>query len=129
MQFEVKKIPDLPVVLGQWFEGFKFVEHGAQYAKEANAMLDKQEAPVFYVIDLTQLKTISVEGVVEVANSGAKNLKSSHRHPMNRETIIISQEKIVKLAVKGASTAAFGNLRVQLFENLDEALDYAKKNA
>lgn len=129
MKYDVKKLPDLPVVLGIWYEGFKFVNDGADYALAANAVLDEQSEPVFYIIDLSDLKTISVEGVTETANSGAQNMKSSYRHPMRKEMILVSQEKIVKMAVTGARTATFGNLKVKLFDTLDEALAYVKENA
>ena len=127
MYFNVEKLPDAPIVIGSWFEGFKFVEHGAQYAEEANAVLDKQTAPVYYFIDMSQLQTISIEGIIEVANTGAKVLTSSHRHPMNRETILISKKNIVKLAVKGVDSAAFGHMKIKIFDTLEEALEYVKK--
>ena len=128
MYFDVKKMPDAPVVIGSWLEGFKFVDHGAQYAKEANAVLDEQTTPVFYIIDMSQLQTISVEGIVEVAHTGANVFTSNHRHPMNRETILISKKSIVKLAVKGVASSAFGNMKIKLFETLEEAIEYIKNN-
>jgi len=129
MYFNVKKMPDAPVVIGSWYEGFKFVEHGAQYSQAANAILDEQQAPVFYIIDMSHLLTISVAGVVEVAHTGANVLTSSHRHPMNRETILVSDKSMVKLAVKGMSSAAFGHMNIRLFETLEEAQDYIKNNS
>jgi hypothetical protein len=129
MYFDVKKIPDAPVVIGSWYEGFKFVEHGAQYSKAANAILDEQQVPVFYIIDMSQLHTISIAGVVEVAHRGANVVTSSHRHPMNRETILVSNKSIVKLAVKGVASAAFGYMNIKLFETLEEAQDYIKNNS
>ncbi len=129
MYFDIKKMPGSPVVIGTWYDGFKFVEHGAQYAQEANAFLDEQQVPVFYIIDMSQLITISLEGIMEVAHTGANVLTSSHRHPMNRETILVSNKSIVKLAVKGMSSAAFGNMNIRLFETLEEALKYIKNNS
>ena len=126
--FDVKKHPDLPVIIGTWYEGFKFVRNGADFGEAANALLDEQTEPVFYIIDLSQLKTISIEGVTETANSGAKNQRSSYRHPMRKEMLIISDQRVVKMAVTGAKTATFGNLKVKHYETLDEALDYVKEN-
>src|SRR5688500_9053250 len=117
MYSDVRKMPDSPVVLGTWYDGFKFVEHGAQFDQEARAILDEQQNPVFYVLDLTQLRAISIEGIVQVAHTGARVKTSAHRHPMNRETIIVSQETIVKLAVKGVASAAFGNMNIRLFRS------------
>ena len=39
MYSDVRKMPDSPVVLGTWYDGFKFVEHGAQFDQEARAIL------------------------------------------------------------------------------------------
>ncbi len=129
MYFDIKKMSDAPVVIGSWYEGFKFINHGAQYTQEANAILDEQQVPVFYVIDMSKLVTISIEGIIEVAHTGANVLTSSHRHPMNRETILVSNKSIVKLAVKGAASAAFGHINIKLFETLEEAQDYIKNNS
>jgi len=129
MYFDIKKIPDAPVVIGSWYEGFKFVEQGAQYDQEANAILDEQQDPVFYVIDMSQLTTISIDGIVEVARTGARVPTAAHRHPMNRETIIVSNKRIIKLAVKGMASAAFGYMNIRLFETLEEALDYINNNS
>jgi len=128
MTFDVKKLPDAPAVIGSWYEGFKFMEHGDEYSKEANAVLDEQKEPVFYILDMSELHTISVNGVMEVANRGAKVFTSSHHHAMNRETIIVSQKNIIKLAVKGVASPAFGNMEIKLFETLDEALNYVKSH-
>jgi hypothetical protein len=129
MYFDVKKMPDSPVLIGTWYDGFKFVEHGAQFDQEARAILDEQQDPVFYVLDLSHLHTISIDGIVQVAHTGAKVLTSAHRHPMNRETIFVSKANIVKMAVKGVASAAFGNMNIRLFETLKEALEYIKNNS
>jgi hypothetical protein len=129
MHFDVKKMPNSPVVIGTWYDGFKFIEHGSQFDQEARAILDEQQAPVFYVLDISQLHNISIEGIVQVAHTGAKVLTSAHHHPMNRETIFVSKETIVKMAVKGVASANFGNMNIRLFETLKETLEYIKSNS
>ncbi len=129
MYYDLRKLPDSPAIIGTWYEGFKFVEHGPQFGQEARALFDEQKEPVFYVLDLSQMHTISIEGMIEVAHTGSKDLTSAHRHPMNRKTILISKESLVKLAVKGVSSVTFGNMNIGLFETLEEALDYIKNNS
>jgi hypothetical protein len=129
MYFDVKKVADAPVVLATWYEGFKFSEHGAQFSQETNAIFDEQQDPVFYVLDLSHLQTISIEGLTLVAHSGARVLTSTHRHPKNRETILVSKKDIVKLAVKGVASPVFGNMNIRLFETLEKALDYIRNNS
>jgi hypothetical protein len=129
MFYNIEKLPDAPVIIGTWYEGFKFVEHGAQFDLDARALMDKQKTPIFYVLDLRQLHTISIEGIMEVAHTGAKVFTSAHRHPKNRGTIIVSKETIIKLAVKGVASAAFGNMNIRLFETLEEVMEYIKNNS
>jgi hypothetical protein len=129
MYYDVKRLPDAPVVIGTWYDGFKFVEQGLQYARETNALLSEQKTPVFYVLDLSMLHTVSIEGVLKSAESGANSATSNLRHPMNRGNIIVSKAALVKLAAKGMNTATFGNIDIKLFETLHEALEYVKRES
>jgi hypothetical protein len=128
MQYEVQKHPDLPVVIGRWHEGFKFDSDGASYEKMANAVLDKEMEPVFYILDMSELRTISMDGLVQASNSVKRTQNSSYGHPMNREMIFVSEAKIIKLAVKGVTAASFGNLKIRPFDTLDEALAYVEES-
>lgn len=92
-------------------------------------MLSAQQEPVFYILDLSRLRTISMEGVMKSAEAASQSPNSNLRHPMNRCNIMVSKESIIQLAAKGMSSPKFGNIEIKLFETLDEALEYVKNES
>ncbi len=125
--FEIKVLPDLPAILGTWHDGFKFAEHGEQFSIEASALLDAQTSPVYYILDFSRLENPTMDGLVLAANRGARGAKPNLHHAMNRGTLIIIEgSPFSRLAAKGMNSNIFGNVKIRLFESLDEALDYVR---
>ena len=126
MYYDVKKVPDAPVVVGTWYEGFKYVEQGANYVREANALLNAQKTPVFYILDFSQLRTMSIEGLMMSADSGARGSNPNLHHPMVRGTIFVSRDALVKMAANGMKSATYGSLNIKFFGTIEDALAYVK---
>ena len=124
--YDLKKLPDLPVLLGTWYEGFKFVEQGEQYVREVHDLLGAQQSPVFYVLDFTPLHTMSIEGAMRSADSGARGPNPNLHHPMNCGNIFVSKAELVKMTAKGMRGPTYGNLDIKVFDTLDEALAYVE---
>jgi hypothetical protein len=124
--FDIKIPSDLPVIIGTWHTGFKFADHGEEYSREVGALLDAQTSPVYYIMDMNQLEDISVEGIVLSANRGARGANPNLHHAMNRGSIIVAKAAVLHLAAKGLDTSAFGNVKVKLFESVEDALDYVR---
>lgn len=129
MFYDLQRLPHLPVIIGSWFEGFTFPAEGEQFMQELYAQFDALPAPVFYILDLSQLHTITFDGLVKAASSGAREANSPLHHPMNRGTIIVTDKAIIQTAAKGLNSAPFGNVDVKLVESLDEALNYVRETA
>lgn len=126
MVYQIQKLSDLPVILGTWHEGFKVMEVGDQYAREIRAAFDTTKTPAFYVLDMTDLQSITLDGLVKASNIGADSELGTLHHPMNLGTIFISDKVLIQLIAKGMDSDAFGHLNVKLFASLDEALAYVE---
>ena len=122
MYYHIQKLSDMPVVFATWYEGFQYAEHGQQYLHDIHELFDSQDAPVFYVLDMSQLHSISFEGMANAANSGTHGVSATLHHPMNRGTLFVSDLPIIKAAAKGLNSAVYGNVFVQVFATLNEAL-------
>jgi hypothetical protein len=48
-------------------------------------------------------------------------------HPLMKEFLVVTNVKLVELAAKGLSSDIFGNVAVQVFETLEDALAYARE--
>jgi hypothetical protein len=126
LPYECRLLPDLPVILGTWKSGFKFAEHGKQFSLEVRTLLDAQTSPVYYMLDMSQLEEISIDGVILAANQGARGANPNLHHPMNCGNIFVSQAAVIHMTAKGMDSSAFGNVKVRLFATLEEALDYVR---
>ena len=124
MAYTVKLLSDLPVVITEAQPGFQWQEQPAVQA-EVRPYLDAATQPLFYVIDITRTK-IDFETVMQSTNRGARSEGSTWRHPNLREMMFVSADPLVKRAVAGMNSAAFGFLEAKTFDTLDEARAYIR---
>jgi hypothetical protein len=124
--FESRRLPDLPVIVGTWYNGFRFAEQGKAYSLEVHALLDAQTSPVYYILDMSRLENISFEGVMLAANQGARGNDPNLHHPMNCGTLFVSNAAIVQKVAEGMNTSTFGDLKIGIYASLDDALDVVR---
>lgn len=124
MFYKIERLPDLPVILATWYEGFKFLEHGQAYVADLEACVKQITTPFFYVLDLSGMHSFSLDGLVVAANAGASG--DLRRNPLNRGNIFISDADLIKLAAQGMNTESFGHLNIRIYASVDEALDYIR---
>ena len=127
MLYDIKKLPNLPVILATWYDGFSFTEHGKQYVQKLHALLDAQNSPAFYVVDLSQPSSLGFEELLTAANSGARGLGASFHHAMNCGTLIVSSDPLVLSMAPGMNSEIYGNVNMKIFDTLDEALAYVRR--
>jgi hypothetical protein len=87
------------------------------------AALSRQPEPVFLIMDLRQMD-ISLDDLSRFANAAAMRPNSLLRHPMLRESLVISGDTMVMVAVSGMGGPTYGNVRIRSFETPEEALGY-----
>jgi hypothetical protein len=126
MNYEIKHLDDPPVVIGIWKEGFRYVENGPDYVREVHALWNSLTTPAFYILDLSRLDAVTFEGLVKAAYSGTRGSSASLHHPTNRGTIFVSSAVLVKAGAKGMDSEVYGNVHIDMFETLDQALAHVR---
>ena len=122
---KMEMLPDEPILIVTYLEGFNIAEQIPQSFKDTMAVLDQVKEPVFYIVDLTQL-SLSLDDVITTSSLGARGDQPLWHHPMIREMIFVSPSTLVKLTAQGLDSPAFGNLKARIFQTRDEALGYAR---
>ena len=89
-------------------------------------LLDEARQPLFVVLDLRQV-AVEPDSLVEAANRSASGRSPIMHHPAMRETIFVSTHILVKMAVRGMASEAFGCARARHFDSLDQALGYCRE--
>lgn len=123
----IDKLPDEPIVLVTVFNGYDFGNDMLESNKPSFELLDSQDSPVYWVLDMRQVK-LGFEQLISSSSAMTRGEKPLWHHPMIRQTVIVTDAGMIKLAVKGLSSPTFGNLAVRVFGTVEEALDYARSN-
>ena len=126
MSYTTEKLPNEPIVFAKLHTDFNIVEEGEPLNSDALALIEAQAEPVYYIADISDYPP-SLDDVVSAVNWGGKGKAPTLNHPNVCEAIIVSRSAMVKLAVKGLRSASWGNMKVQCFETLEEALAYARR--
>lgn len=124
MNYEYKTLPGESTVVLTFYEDFNFKTDLAKTTPEAIAMLNGLNKPVFWVVHI--LGKLDVEDLLLATKDVSQGPDAVWRHPMIREVVVISSDLLVQAAAPGFDTEAFGNLKIQVFADLDQALAYVR---
>lgn len=128
MTFDIKRLPDLPVLLGIWHEDFVFQDHVETYARAMHKQLNQQQTPVFYVLDLSHWDEMTVEELIAAAHISSSGNDPNFHHPMNRKSLLVTTDSTVKMAVEGLNSEAFGRVDALIFSSVENALAYVREH-
>ena len=90
---------------------------------EAIRLLDEQPEPVYLIVDFGRAH-LSLDDHMKASSMLARGPKPIAHHPKNRENLFVVADPMMKMAIKGLSSDAFGLVRLSEFDTLDEALSY-----
>ncbi|MBN1310909.1 MAG: hypothetical protein JXB30_05760 [Anaerolineae bacterium] len=119
----VEKLQEEPIVILKFFEVDQSQPPPTE--DEIYTVLDPAPEPVFLIIDLSDIK-LSLDQLVSSTNQTVRGGSSLFTHPNIRERLMVSTNPMLKLASKGMASKVFGNIKIQAFDNVADALAYAR---
>ena len=120
--FTLTLMDNLPVMIAVLEKDFVIAEDWAPGEAEMRQVLDSREEPLFFISDFRELK-LNLDDVIAGANIGSRGQDPIWQHPKIRGVYLISNLKIVELAVKGLSSPVFGYPKVKAFNTVEKALE------
>lgn len=124
MSYEYKTLPAESTIVLTLHEDFNFKRDLATTTPEAIAMLNGLTRPVFWVVHIRG--KLDIEDLLLATKDVSQGPDAVWRHPMIREVVVVSSDLLVQAAAPGFDTDAFGNLKIQVFADLDQALAYVR---
>ncbi|NDJ55218.1 MAG: hypothetical protein GYB68_19270 [Chloroflexi bacterium] len=121
--FHIEQVPGEPIFILELHEDF-CISDQIQSDEVSRTILDAQEEPAFFIVDLRHMPPLTLDDLIRAANQGARSETPVWHHPKLRQLIFASELPIIRLAAQGLNSAPFGNLSVEVFETVDEALAY-----
>ena len=123
----IERLPDEPIVKVTLLAGFDFGDDMVEGNKPSFELLDSLDNPVFWILDMRQAK-LGLEQLISSASMMTRGERPLWKHPMIRQTVIVSNASMIQLAAKGLNSDIFGNIAVKVFGTTEEAVDYARSN-
>ncbi|MDX1995102.1 MAG: hypothetical protein SF029_22160 [bacterium] len=128
MSYSIEHFPELSVVVIDFGEDFGSVEEITAFASELNRLYNALSAPVYQIADVSRMK-LDFEQAMDVIRLTVRSDKSIMKHPNNKGVVVVTTSRFYQLMIKGLNSAAFGMLKLQVFESLDAAMTWAREQA
>ena len=123
----IQKLPNEPIVVDSMSPDYDLAVELPQALPKLIETVEQLAEPVFWVVDISKVEEMDVEDLLigtELLITGEKAL---YHHPNIREVMYVTSSQMIRLAATGLSDDLFGNLKIHVFETLEAALQYARK--
>ena len=127
MSFTVQMLADAPAVLLTLSAEYNLFTDFPKSYKTVSEMLNGLDEPVYYVMDVRAV-AFDMNVIMQAASSTSRTDQGTFHHPNVKSVLLVSSDEVIHAAAEGLRTDIFGNVRVQTFYNLHDALTYARSN-
>ncbi len=119
------KLPDEPIVIVTLSGSSAELSDTERDPTQLHSLLSIVSEPVFLILDMSGAQ-LSLNELMRGASGAFRGDTPTFRHPNIRELIQVSNDPTLEIAAKGLDSEVFGNIKIQLFQTLGEALAYAR---
>jgi len=127
MPTEFKKFPNEPIVVVTLPKEYDLAAELPLLVPKYLGFLDSTPTPVYWIVDARNAP-LKVEEIIIGAKLVASGKHPLYRHKNIRQLIYITSNETMRLAAAGLANEAFGRIIIKLFDDLDEALKFAREN-
>jgi len=127
MLAEVKKLPDEPIVLVTLPKGYDLKANLSQSIPGYLRLLETFDTPVFWIVDASAVD-MKVDELMIGATLVARGEHPLYHHPKIRQVIYVTSSELMKAAAAGMQDEVFGQVNIKLFDNVQDALSYARSS-
>jgi hypothetical protein len=127
MSVTLKQFPDEPIVMQTMSPDYQLLVEFPQDHPKLYALLEQLSHPVFWIVDISAVTELSIEDLLKGTELVATGDKPLYRHRNIREVIYVSDRNMIKMAASGLGHNNLGNIKIQVFDNLEIALKYVRE--
>jgi hypothetical protein len=127
MSYLNQKLPGEPIIISTLHKDFDYATEAEPSAMENMALLNAATEPLYFIADMRAVH-FDLGELIAGADLAAGGEQSMLRHPKIKEALFVVTDKIMEIAAEGLATEAFGNIKLKMFDNLKDALAYARSH-
>ncbi|MCA9895011.1 MAG: STAS/SEC14 domain-containing protein [Anaerolineae bacterium] len=123
--YVIECLLDLPVVMVTYQPGYGGDEDIAAFADAVIDVFENLDYKAYLMFNMSSAK-LSFNDIMQSAQRILRSENSPIKHPNFIALGMITDSKMFRTVAKGLNSAAFGNIKVQVFATRDEALAWAR---
>jgi hypothetical protein len=123
--YSLEKLADQPVILWIASDTWDMSRDLPVVTEQIQQMLNETTEALFILIDTTQTH-VTLSDVIYAANYTARLGTPILKHPKMREFLMVTNMRVVELAIKGLNSETFGNINGRTFPTREEAFAYVQ---
>ncbi len=127
MSTKFKKLDNEPIVVVTLPKDYDLAAELPVQLPKYLQLLNAATEPVYWIVDARN-SPLKGEEIALGASLVARGEHPLYHHPNIRQVIYVTSARIMKLAADGLKAEPFGHVNIKLFDDLDQALEYARQN-
>ena len=127
MNYSLELLPDEPILVIHYHEGFSQSKDAAKVAADLKAVLDAQTEPTI-MVHVGFPTRMGLDDLIQASNL-ATNMTGVFRHPNVKLIISVTKDVMLNLAARGLRSPVFGNINMETYPTFDEAMARAHEVA
>lgn len=119
------KLSDEPIVILTISGNVAALSSSERDYAQLRSLFDSVSEPVFFILDMSNAR-INLEDLIHGAHDAYLGDSPLFKHPNICQILHVSNDPMLELATEGLNNEIFGNVEIQMFKTLEEALAYAR---
>ncbi len=124
MSYSIKKLPAEPIVILTANADAASQSDLETVYEQLKTILDQSTEALTIIQDVQQLPNADLDAIMRSASASV----DFHKHPHMGTSIMVTTSTIYKMAAQGLDSNFFANQKVMIFDSMEAALAYARKN-
>jgi hypothetical protein len=126
MAYNIEYREDLACVVTGVSDDFDIYEELPVFCRKIYEILDSADRPIRYICEVGQSASTNLDDLVMAINMLVRGEYPFATHKNFRELVLVTGDRLTEMAVKGMNSDAFGNVHVEVFASMQEALGHAQ---
>lgn len=125
MPYTLELRKDLATIFGTIRLPLNIMDELPTASQEVMHILDQSNRPLYYISDVSQLAdSLTLDDLIKAANVLVRGPYAFASHPNFRALILITNDSLTSLAATGLRSDSFGNVQVEIFATMEDALAF-----
>jgi hypothetical protein len=125
MSYTVELRPDIASIVVAINRDFSMQDDLQPLCQEVIRTLDQSNRPLYYISDARQL-SLTLDELIQGTNALVRGQYPFATHRNFKAMLLITSDSLISMAATGMRSDSFGNVHVEIFSSIDDAVAFVR---